>query len=260
MHYIKNEVNYLSTEIVDKVSFYCNVSTSNVSKMPAHPIDYYDLTFVLKGSMTYLINGKKYVLKENDAVFIEPGSIRERLAGAQKTKYVSFNFTLNDALSLDTKLNEIINDEIKLIISAYPHSHLTGTFHSKEKLEAILTYILYEIIDNAELKSQNQHIIKILKYIESHLSDGITLEEVSKHVNLTKEYTSNLFKKEIGSTLIEYVNKRKMTVAKNMIDSGEVRLQEVASSLGFENYSYFSRLFKKYYDTSPVKRKNLNKT
>jgi len=74
-------------------------------------------------------------------------------------------------------------------------------------------------------------------------------------LGLTKEYTAYLFKKEIGKTIIDYINERKMVIAKNMIDSGQAYLKDVALSLGFENYSYFSKLFKKYYDTTPVKRR-----
>ncbi len=248
----------MGSGIVNEVLFFCNVSTNNVSRMAPHSITYYDLTFVLKGSLSYVINGRKYHLNENDAIFLVPGTLRERLSDNQKAKYVSFNFSLNEEIKLGTYLKDIINDEIKRLISVFPHSHLTSSFHSKEKLECVLNYVLYEIINNSELESQNQHIIKILKYIEAHLSENMTLDDISKHINLTKEYTSNLFKKELGTTVIDYVNRRKMMVAKNLIDSGEVRLTEVASRLGFENYSYFSKLFKKYYDTSPVKRKGNN--
>ena len=94
-----------------------------------------------------------------------------------------------------------------------------------------------------------------MKYIESHLSQSLSLKEISDHINLTKEYTAYLFKKEIGKTIIDYINERKMIIAKNMIDSGQTSLKEVSFSLGFENYSYFSKLFKRYYDVSPVKRK-----
>jgi len=46
-----------------------------------------------------------------------------------------------------------------------------------------------------------------------------------------------------------------MLAAKNMIDNEAISLRDVAYCLGFENYSYFSKVYKKYYATSPVKRK-----
>ncbi len=242
--------------VVKEVLFYCNVSTNKVSRMLPKIIKYYDLTFVFKGKLSYIIDGTQYDLGENDAIFLTPGTLRERLPTDQQTNYISFNFLLHDSLALDTFLADIINDDIKKLVSVFPQRHLTPTFHSKEKIESLLNYILYEIMDNSGFKSQNAHVIKMLKYIEAHIAHNLTLAEISDHVNLTKEYTANLFKKETGKTVIDYINERKMIIAKNMIDNGESSLQDIAGSLGFKNYSYFSKLFKKYYDTSPVKRKN----
>ena len=241
--------------IVKEVLFYCNVSTKRVSKIAPRKINYYDLTFVLKGSLTYIINGEQYILHENDAIFLRPETLRERIAEDHQAKYVSFNFLLNEDIAIENFLKGIINDDIKKLISVFPHSHLIDSFHSKEKIQSILNYIIYEIIDNVGYKSQNQHIIRILRYIEAHLTQNLTLEQISNHVHLTREYTANLFKKETGKTIIDYINKRKMLIAKNMIDSAQVSLKDVALSLGFENYCYFSKLFKKYYDTTPVKRR-----
>lgn len=241
--------------MVKEVLFYCNVSTKSVSKIAPQKIDYYDLTFVLKGNLTYIIDGKPYVLHEKDAFFLKPETLRERIAENHQAKYVSFNFLLNEDIAIENFLKGIINSEIEKLISVFPQRHLSDSFHSKEKIQSILNYILYEIIDNAGYKSQNQHIIKILKYIEAHLSQNLSLKEISDYIGLTKEYTAYLFKKEIGKTIIDYINERKMIIAKNMIDSGQASLKDVALSLGFENYSYFSKLFKKYYDSAPVKRR-----
>ena len=240
--------------IVKEVLFFCNVSPKKVNRIAPRTIKYYDLTFVLKGSLTYIINGEQYILHENDAIFLKPGTMRERIAEKHQAKYVSFNFLLNTDIKAETFLREIINNDIKKLISIFPQSHLSDSFHSKEKLESILNYILYEIIDNVGYKTQNQHIIKGLKYIEAHLSQNLSLKEISDHIGLTKEYTAYLFKKETGKTIIDYINERKMILAKNMIDNGQASLKDVALGLGFENYSYFSKLFKKYYNTAPVKR------
>jgi YesN/AraC family two-component response regulator len=241
--------------MVKEVLFYCNVSTKSVSKIAPQKIDYYDLTFVLKGNLTYIIDGKPYILHEKDAILLKPETLRERIAENHQAKYVSFNFLLNEDIAIENFLKGIINSEIEKLISVFPQRHLSDSFHSKEKTQSILNYILYEIIDNAGYKSQNQHIIKILKYIEAHLSQNLSLKEISDYIGLTKEYTAYLFKKEIGKTIIDYINERKMIIAKNMIDSGQASLKDVALSLGFENYSYFSKLFKKYYDSAPVKRR-----
>jgi len=241
--------------IVKENLFYCNVSANRCVKISPEAINYYDLTFVLKGSLTYIIDGTKYILEENDAILLKPGAIRERYAGSTPVKYVSFNFLLNEPVQAETFMKGIINSEIRTLVSTFPQSHISPLYHSKEKTECILNYILYEIIDTSVFKSKNSYVVEILKYVENNLSQKLSLAQISAKVNLTKEYTATLFKKETGKTLSNYINERKMLAAKNMIDNEAISLRDVAYCLGFENYSYFSKVYKKYYATSPVKRK-----
>ena len=242
--------------LVKENLFYCNVSVSKPNKIAPKIIPYYDLTFVLKGRLTYIVNGAEYILEENDAILIRPGSLRERLVGDNPAKYVSFNFLMGNDIPVDIFLKGIITSEVRALVSAFPQRHISPFYHAKEKTECILNYILYEIMDVSLFQSKNPHILEIMRYIENNLSQKLSLAQISRHVHLTKEYAASLFKKETGKTVTRYINERKMIVAKNMIATGTVSLKDVAISLGFENYSYFSRLFKKYHDSSPVKRKN----
>ena len=59
----------------------------------------------------------------------------------------------------------------------------------------------------------------------------------------------------IGKTVTDYVGERKMLLAKGMIQAGEHSLQEIAAELGFENYAYFSRLFKRHFHVTPMELK-----
>ena len=83
------------------------------------------------------------------------------------------------------------------------------------------------------------------------MGERITLSMISEHVHLSREYVAYIFKRETGKTVIEYINERKMLLAKDMIQNGNLTLGEVAERLGFENYGYFSRCFKKHFNTSP---------
>ena len=74
-------------------------------------------------------------------------------------------------------------------------------------------------------------------------------------MNLSREYTSYIFKKEMGNTLTAYVNERKLLLAKELITDGAMNLTDIASYLGYENYNYFSRSFIKYLDITPIARK-----
>ena len=100
----------------------------------------------------------------------------------------------------------------------------------------MLNYILFELLDAEAIKCDNEHVSKILYYIEEHIAEELRLQTISEKVN----------------------HERKILLAQEMIQGGEMSLTDIAGYLGFENYNYFSRLFKKYMETSPMKiKKNL---
>lgn len=86
---------------------------------------------------------------------------------------------------------------------------------------------------------------KSVDYVTQNLFKQITLTETAKEVGVTGAYLSTIFKKETGKNFIEYVNIQKIEVAKNMLDEGKL-VYEVSFALGFENVTYFSKVFKKY--------------
>lgn len=248
----------MSCYLVKSIKHFCNVSPKKLAALPASEIKYYDLSFVLKGSLTYRINGKKVTLFENDAILLPPGTHRSREPLSEPSKFVCFNFDINEqkSLSLPMYMPKIINTNIRKIISGFTPNHILPDGHSREEVTVILNYVLYELINSFNAESHNGYVEKAISFINTHLSEKISLNSVSEHLKLSKEYTSALFKKEMGIGITDYINKRKMLYAKEMLDSAEsTSLPEIAESLGFDNYYYFSRLFKKHFGLSPMQYK-----
>jgi YesN/AraC family two-component response regulator len=207
--------------------------------------------------MIYVADDKTYVLNENDAILLPPGTVRQRMAGAQKVQYVSFNFQIfpNCELSIPPFLKNVITQDIRKLINVFSQRHLSPKYYSKEKLCNLLNYILFELFDAVSLESNHTEVIKIEKFIEENITQKITLTMLSDHVHLSKEYIAYIFKKNVGKTVIEYVNETKMMFAKYMIQEGILSLRDIAENLGYENYGYFSRVFKKHFNTSPIEFK-----
>lgn len=246
--------NYLVADILH----YCNVSLNACEEIREEKINYYDLTFVLKGQMTYTADGDIYVLKKNDAILLSPGALRSRIADEAPVKYVSFNFTTfsDKALPVDRFLQGCISEETRRIVAAFPQNHLSPYFHSKEKVANILNYILYELLDTVEVKTRNGHVLRILKFVEEHITEKMSLQSISRTIGLSKEHTAFIFKKETGKTVTEHINERKMLFAKEIILHNEMSLTALSAFLGYDNYHYFSRLFKRYFEVPPKDLKN----
>ena len=101
------------------------------------------------------------------------------------------------------------------------------------------------------MPSNNEHVLNITKYIGEHITEPLTLTSISRTMGLSREYVSFLFKREMNTTLTEFIHSQKMLLAKQLILNREMELTAIARYLGYENYSYFSRLFKQYFNVSP---------
>lgn len=102
-----------------------------------------------------------------------------------------------------------------------------------------------------EYKCSRSEILRsAFHYIDTHLKTQIHQSEAAKEIGVSSAYLSTVFKKEMGQNFIEYVNLRKVELAKEMLEEG-LLVYEVSEILGFENCTYFSKVFKKYTEMSP---------
>lgn len=246
------------------ITWYLNANIDSCYKLSPNIIQYYDFTFVLDGTMIYYADNVKIELHKNDALFLKPGTLRSRASGTTPVHYISFNFYTPDYMDAEFPFSpympQCITETIRKMVSMYPPTKLNDLFYSKEKCILLLNQILYELLTTSISKCKNEHVMKLLYYIEEHITEPLTLTRLSAYVNLSKEYTSYIFRKETGKTLTAYVNERKLLFAKELIANEKMSLKDTAAYLGYENYNYFSTLFKRYMATTPVALKQNNRS
>jgi len=90
-----------------------------------------------------------------------------------------------------------------------------------------------------------------IAFIEQNLQRNLTVSDCAKSVHLSPSYFSNLFKKEIGMTLAQYIIAKRMEKAKVFLLEG-MQVQDIAVSLGYEDRPYFSELFKRHTGMTPT--------
>ncbi len=106
----------------------------------------------------------------------------------------------------------------------------------------------------ADISTKNDKsgiISEIENVVELEYRKDISLEYVAEKVNLSPTYVSYLFKKETGQTLVKYITDKKMDRAKKMLGDRNLKIMQVAKSCGYENQSYFNKLFKNYFGITP---------
>ncbi len=119
-----------------------------------------------------------------------------------------------------------------------------------------VNYLLEKTFEYEEEVAKSATIIeKINKYVQEHYMEDIGRNEISAEFYLTPEYLAKLYKKKTGINLKDYINEYRIERAKELLRAGEQNISKIAESVGFDNFTYFSTLFKKITGVSPKEYK-----
>lgn len=91
----------------------------------------------------------------------------------------------------------------------------------------------------------------IQQHILEHLHEDLSLIKLAEMVFLHPNYLSRLFKRTLNVTLSEYVNEARMTLAKQLLKTSNMKIYEIAAPTGHESAAYFTRSFKKHTNLTP---------
>ncbi len=100
-------------------------------------------------------------------------------------------------------------------------------------------------------QAKKPEIIKAQRYIEQRITSKISLDEIANELHMNPSYFSRLFRKETGETFVEYVTKLKIERAKELLRWSNSSIETISESLGYDNKSYFSKLFKSVCGITP---------
>lgn len=119
-------------------------------------------------------------------------------------------------------------------------------YRLQETLDAFMENMFERIPDK-----HHDIIKKAILYISRNFSHNLTLEEAAGHVHLNPSYFSSMFKSSTGSSFKEYLNMIRIEESKRLLANTDYSIIDIAVAAGFEDRSYFSRVFKKYTGLTP---------
>ena len=136
-----------------------------------------------------------------------------------------------------------------------------------DELHKILEHVRMNIIDRMSTKkketepaSKNNSIIySIVEYINSHLTEEITLKELGDLFHINPYYLSQLFKEDTGINYHNYLTTTRINEAKSLLVTTQMTISKVAATVGFSDYRVFTKVFKKYEGVSPTEYRALKK-
>ncbi|MDF2963256.1 MAG: two component transcriptional regulator, AraC family [Paenibacillus sp.] len=107
-------------------------------------------------------------------------------------------------------------------------------------------------VEGVKVLTKRTEVLDACQYVSLNLTKKISLDEVAEHLYMNPSYFSRLFKKETGETFIEYVNRMKVDRAKELLDQTNLSVAKIGEALGYDNHSYFIKMFKTIANVTPV--------
>lgn len=119
------------------------------------------------------------------------------------------------------------------------------------KLQEIVITFTESLFSNAPT-THSELMKKALSFISKNFAMPLTLEQVAKEVHLNPSYFSTIFKKSCGSSFKEYLNLVRIEESKRLLSNTDYSIIDIAIAVGFEDQSYFCKVFKKYTGLTPT--------
>ena len=254
------------------------IETNEKHTNPAHLHydEYYVLTYFKRGRGNIRIEGVYYEINEGDIVLINPDELHlctvedriyhERIAVYIKsTLFKTFGTDAMEFLNVFNKDNfKIINSDLSCKYGLYEYFEKALSIVKKQSEKSdictacILTELIYTLgeINIPENKktasiSENPIIKAVLKYLNENFKNNITLESLSEIFFISKYHLSRLFKKTVGTSIIDYLVYKRLLNFNILVREG-MNIEKAAFLSGFRNYSNFYKLYNKHMGISPL--------
>ena len=253
-----------------------------VTKDPVHRLTYYDITLITAGEGFFRINTHEYKAGAGDVVFSCPGEIRHwdkdnitdgfALIFEEEFLLSFFNdpgflkhlsYFQPDSISKIT-LEGVIYERILHLIEEIKYEIEAYRVKDKHILRALLYETLmllhraYTAINNLPRKNrkpENSYMDKFAGLVNSGFKRYHSTRYYADQLCITSNYLNEIIKNATGVSAKRYIQDRILSEAKKMLIYTDFRISEIADDLGFDDWSYFIRFFRKQTGFTPLEYK-----
>ncbi|MCR5145188.1 MAG: AraC family transcriptional regulator [Lachnospiraceae bacterium] len=252
-----------------------------------HPVeehfhDWLELAYMYSGEAHMTISDNPITLKEGECVLINYNTPHSCLACGSNDilinllisrRYLRANFfdkfSENSFLSkylMDNLLDENTengyiyfrsskNRRLPIFVNEFLCEYYDKGINSADYLSSFATLIFLELADiykdDSSAAQNNNQIMGILRYIEGNYNT-CTLKSTAEFFHLNPNYLSGYIKKNTGKTFKELIQEQRLNLALKLLKNSDLPITEISQQVGYENVSFFYKLFQQTYGTSPA--------
>ena len=263
------------------ITYLCSIPL-DFGYVPMHWHDEMEIIYIKKGNGTITVDFTQHTVSAGDIALILPGQLHSiGQFESESMEYENIIFHPNMLISKKTDtcntdyLVPLLSGNVSLPLLYTPDSphyaeisacidandEICKTYPSGYQLFIkgqlfLLFYILLHKCSTKEPsgKDRSKSLEKmklILKYVENNYMEKITIEDIANEVGLSQSHFMKYFKTYTGKGFTEYLNDYRLARAAEMLRATDLSLLEIAARSGFENLSYFNRIFKKRFGQTP---------
>lgn len=255
---------------------------------PEHKHNYIEFVYMCSGNMCHNINGKEVILSEGELLFLSKNtahSIKETGMNDIAVNFIILPDFFNTSFSLiggeDTHMKRFVADW--LCDDAGPdYLH----FKAAEELpvQNLAENLIWTLLNDAQNKriinrttmellfmhllgctdtleyseASDKEIMQVMRYVEENYRDG-SLNEIARRLHFDPSRLSREIKRRTGNNYTELVQEKRLSHAALYLKSTQMNVGDIAFRVGYDNVSYFYRLFKTHFGVSPNDFRRANK-
>ncbi len=266
-----------------EIFYYSDVNFQSVG---SHSHDYYEFYFFESGAVSMEIGSSVFPLKQGDVIIVPPG-VRHRAvvldpslsyrrfvfwisrsylsalsAQAQEYGYPAklaeqngqyvFHFDLLTFNTIRAQLFSLLDE-----LHAEHYGKQESIRIELQRLLLLLSRLIHEQTKSSRRETRNKYA-QISAYIDEHLDEPLSLEQLAGEFYLSKYYIAHLFRESTGLSVHQYLTKKRLAAVCAAMQSGEP-VSEACFKYGFQEYSSFYRAFRKEYGISPSSFRELHR-
>ncbi|GGJ57976.1 AraC family transcriptional regulator [Virgibacillus salexigens] len=231
-----------------------------------HTHHFTELFYIVNGKGSFVLPTHEIPVKENDLVIINPNVEHTEKSNVQDSlQYIALGIeglTFSLTEEKDAQMGPFTYRGDREDVLFYLNKLLNEVMHGDIQYEIICQNIIEILIvklkrekkftiEKTETLNINKAVAFIKHYINQNYRNNITLDLLAKVGHINKYYLSHTFKKDMGISPIEYLNKVRIKEAKILLDTTDYNIGEIAEIIGFSSQSFFTQAFKRTTNQTP---------
>lgn len=251
-------------------------------RFPKHTHDYVEAVYMCSGSTTHIINGKTLTLGEGELLFLGQSASQEVLPAGERDIAVNFiiqptflDKTLEMLGAEETPIkNFLIDSLLGKENQGYLYFKVADVVPVQNLIENLIWTLLYDVPNKRNINQltmgllfmqllnhtetlvhesrEDAAVMEIFRYIEANYRNA-SLEAAAAQLHYDYYWLSHEIKERTGRSYTEHLQEKRLSQAAFLLKNTKMSVEDVALAVGYENKSYFHRIFAKRFDLSPRK-------